>query len=219
MKIINLILGLPKTLRFNFKYFNLRTALKFPVVISNNVRLKNINGKVKIDAPIGTGMIKLGFGDVGIFDERLEKSIFQVSGTIIFKGKCDLGHGFRISTSKTGTLTFGNEFKMTANSTIVCNERVTFGEKSLMSWDCLIMDTDFHKIYNEDGLLQNENKDIYIGNQVWICSRCSLFKGTFIDDGSVLGAGSIISSKFNEKNILLLGNPAKKIKRDIKWSL
>lgn len=41
------------------------------------------------------------------------------------------------------------------------------GNNSIISWDCLILDTDFHRIY-KDGNMINENKPIEIGNHVWI---------------------------------------------------
>jgi len=37
-----------KTIYINFKYFSLKNALKFPILISGKVWLKNCSGKIEI---------------------------------------------------------------------------------------------------------------------------------------------------------------------------
>ena len=41
-----------KTIRFNLKYFPFKTAIKFPVMVSNNVFLHKMKGKVILNGPI-----------------------------------------------------------------------------------------------------------------------------------------------------------------------
>ena len=47
-------------------------------------------------------------------------------------------------------IVFGDNFCVTANSAIVCVSNINFGSNVLLSWDILILDTDFHKIYSID---------------------------------------------------------------------
>ena len=55
---------------FNFKYFPFEEAVKFPVFVSRNVLLKEYAVKIQFDTPLQTGMIRLGFGEVGVFDNK-----------------------------------------------------------------------------------------------------------------------------------------------------
>ncbi|MCW3107254.1 MAG: hypothetical protein JWQ09_1760, partial [Segetibacter sp.] len=79
------------TLRFNYHYFPLKVAIRVPVLISSNVVLSNLKGKVLLEEPSYYGKIKIGYGDVGIFDKKLSRSIWQVSGIVKFKGSAIIG--------------------------------------------------------------------------------------------------------------------------------
>jgi len=134
-----------KTIYINFKYFSLKKAIKLPILISRKVWLKNCSGKIEILGNIYSGMIKIGFGEVGIFDKKYSRSILELSGKIIFNGNANIGHGSKISVGKDAILNLGNNFIITAESSIVCFKKITFGDNCLISWDDLFMDTDFHK--------------------------------------------------------------------------
>ena len=92
------------------------------------------------------------------------------------------------------------------------------GNNSIISWDCLILDTDFHRIY-KDGNIINENKLIEIGNHVWIGAKSTIFKGTKIADGSVIGAGSFCTGLLSDEKSIYAGQPAKLIKKNINWEI
>ena len=96
-----------KTIYFNFKYLPFNQAIKLPFLISNKVVLKSMQGSVVIDGPIRRKMIKIGFRNVGIFDYKYSRSIWQVSGQVIFKGNSVIGQGSKISISKQGKLLIG----------------------------------------------------------------------------------------------------------------
>lgn len=214
--IISAILGLPKTVYFNIKYFGI-SGLKLPIILSNNVKIINIKGEVVINSDIKSGMVLLGFGEISIFDKKRYKSIWNNKGKIIFGDKCKLDHGFRIDVNGNGELYFGQNCNITANSSIICNKRIVFGNDLLMSWECLIMDTDYHKIYNQNNNVANDDEEIVIGNHVWICCRNTILKGSVIEDNSILGSCSRLSSKIKEQGVLISGNPAKVVKRNINW--
>ena len=56
-KIVKLFadLSIHKTLFFNFKYFNFKTALKFPVFIGKNMILKTVSGSIILPESHTTG--------------------------------------------------------------------------------------------------------------------------------------------------------------------
>ena len=207
------------TIRFNFRYFPIKTAIKLPVFVSSSVWLKKINGIIKIDATVKTGMIKIGFGDISIFDKKRSRSIWSVEGNVIFKGKCDIGHGSKISVGKNGNLIFGKNFSITAESSIISNNRIVFGSDCLLSWDVLLIDDDFHNILNMELEKINHTKEILIGNKTWIGCRCLILKGAIIPNNSVIAAGSVVSNKLIQENAIYGSNPLKILKKNILWEI
>lgn len=74
------------------KFLPLKDAIRLPFLISRKVLFLETRGKVKIDAPIKTGMIQIGYGKVGIFETKLSRSIW-LSGKVNFKGRANIVHG------------------------------------------------------------------------------------------------------------------------------
>ncbi|MBR3572361.1 MAG: acyltransferase [Bacteroidales bacterium] len=211
----NILLSLPKTLRFNLHYFPLKTALRLPVFVSHRTFLRELHGKIMLPEKVNTAMIKIGFGDVGHYDRKRSRSIWQVSGTVAFGGKASIGHGSKLSVR--GNLTLGADFNMTAESTIVCAHQISFGKDCLLSWDILIMDTDEHPIYNQDGIRTNPDKPILVGNHVWIGCKCTLLKGTEIPNNAIVAAGTLLTSAFSGENQVIGGNPPAVLRSDVRW--
>lgn len=206
-----------KTLRFNFHYLRFREAVKFPLLISRHVLINSMRGSLIIRGPLCTGLIKIGFGSVPVFDRYKSRSVWNVgAGTVIFEGKAKLGQGCRIGSG--GVLTMGKNFQVTAETTIICEESITFGNDVLCSWQCQIMDTDFHQIM-EGEIEPKKRSPVTIGNHVWIGSRVIINKGTEIADNSVVAAGSTVTGKFTESNVLLAGIPAVIRKTNIDWKV
>lgn len=219
-KILHFIVSMPKTIYFNFKYLSIKDAIKFPILISNRVFLENIGGKVVIEGPIKFRMIKIGFSEPGLFDYEKNRSVWSNKGTIIFKGNASLGSGTKISIDReTGKIIFGENFTITANTQIWSREKIEFGKNNLISWDNIIMDTDSHKIYDTFSNKQlNVDKQIKIGDNVWIGCRCVILKGTIIGDNTIIGANSMVNGSYCDyKNVIIGGNPIKIKKENIYW--
>lgn len=206
-----------KTLYFNLKYLPIHEAIKLPFLISKNVFFLKTGGTIQIDAHIKTGMIQIGYGKIGIFDMKRSRSIWQVSGQIVFKGKAHIGHGTKISVKKDAKIEFGDNFYVTAESEIIAHNNIQFGDNVLISWDCLIMDTDFHKIYDLTGLLINAPEPIIIGKRVWIGCRNVILKGSQISNDSIIGANSFLSKDISSQSGIFAGNPIRFIKGGITW--
>jgi len=211
----NIVRSIPKTLRFNFHYFPFATALKLPVIVSHRTYLRELHGKVELPEKVERAMIKIGFGDVGHYDRKRSRGIWQVSGTVSFGGKASIGHGSKLSVR--GDLKLGAGFNMTAESTIVCAKEITFGDDCLLAWDVLVMDTDEHPLYNKDNERINPDKPIVVGNHVWIGCKCVLLKGAEVPNDSVLAAGTLLKSAFAGDNQVIGGNPPSILKREVRW--
>ena len=211
----NILRSFPKTLRFNLHYFPLKTALKLPVVVSHRTYLRELHGKVTLPEKVETAMVKIGFGDVGHYDRKRSRTIWQVSGTVAFGGKASIGHGSKISVR--GDLKLGADFNMTAESTIVCAKEIRFGRDCLLSWDILVMDTDEHPLFNNENCRINPDKAILVGDHVWIGCKCVLLKGAEVPSDTVVAACTLLTSSFAGEHQVIGGNPPSVLKRDIDW--
>jgi acetyltransferase-like isoleucine patch superfamily enzyme len=211
-------LSISRTFFVNFKYLPIRTAVLFPIWITRRVKLKKTAGTIEINGNIKPGMIQVGFNDVSISDKK-ERSLWNVSGKIMFNGSAIFGAGTKIAVGDNAILQLGKGFKITAKSEIACFKRISFGDGCLLSWDVLIMDTDAHNIYNlSTGEKINPDNAIEIGNHVWIGCRTLVLKGSKIADNSVVGANSLVTAKFEEPNVIVAGVPAKVVKKSISWA-
>lgn len=211
------LFSIPKSLYVCLRLFPLKDAVRLPVLVRWNCSLISLSGKIKIkNGGAKTAMLKIGFGRVGIFDKRYERTLLQIDGLIELHGKAAFGHGSRICVTKNGKLIIGNNFSNTAMMTIVCDEKITIGNNVLTSWNTLVMDTDWHAIQRTDtGEVNSYRKQILIGNNVWLCTRSVILKGSEVADGCIIGANSVVTHRFMIPNTLITGNPAMEKCRNI----
>jgi acetyltransferase-like isoleucine patch superfamily enzyme len=210
-----------KSILFNLKYLPVKDALRFPFFIAKDTKLK-IKYGAQIKLKCGKkypGMIRIGYEKVGIFDRTSSRTVFEIKGNIEFMGSAFLGLGSKISVQDGATLELGNNFIITAQSTIICGHHISFGQNCLLSWDITIMDTDFHKIMDKDDKVINNPKEIIIGDKVWIGFGAKILKGSVIGDNNVIAANSLINSIFSSENSVIGGNPSRILREDISWEI
>lgn len=97
------------------------------------------------------------------------------------------------------------------------NSSVKIGKNCMFSWGIDVWCTDVHTITDMDGNALNYGKKIDIGSHVWVGKDVKIGKNTKISDNSIVGWASIVTKEFNETNVILAGNPAKIVKRNINW--
>jgi len=59
------------------------------------------------------------------------------------------------------------------------------------------------------------SEPIVIGDNVWIGVNVTILPGVKIGNNCIVGAGSVVTKSFIEDNLIIAGNPAKKIKKKI----
>ncbi|PFO15343.1 transferase [Priestia megaterium] len=103
-----------------------------------------------------------------------------------------------------------------SGATIYARKSITIGDNTLIGGNAKILDNDFHPIEVEDrnaDIKENiRTKSIIIGENCFIGCNAIILKGTVMGNGCVVGAGAVVSGKF-EENCVIAGNPAKIIKR------
>lgn len=206
-----------KTVFFNFKYFSLKTACRLPVIVYKRTDLTMTRGMVQLEATPHLGMIEIGKPETFSLDKKNNRTKWKCEGLVVFNGSASLGRGSVIRVLKGGRVVFGKNFFITGHSNIICEKEITFGNDCLLSWDILVMDTDFHTIKNITGEITNSPKPIYIGNRVWIGCDCKVLKGVIISDDIVVASGSILTKRYEQMNSIICQSGV--IKTNITWEL
>lgn len=217
---INKLLSIIKSIYLNFRIFNYKTAIKLPILVSYNTKLVGIKrNSITVDNSMRFGGIRIGFGGVDIVQEN-KKSLLRIDdgGKIIFNGRAQLSEGISIRIGHNGVLNIGNNFATNKKCSLVCDGDMKIGNDVLLGWKVNIRDSDGHVIYDNITKIKNPiQKNITIGNHVWIASYVDILKGTEIKDNSVIAYRSCVLSKFDKSNCLIGGYPAKILRENINW--
>lgn len=94
---------------------------------------------------------------------------------------------------------------------------IDIGSDCMFSSDIDIRTGDSHSVLDASGVRVNPSRSIRIGNHVWIGTRVIVLKGVRVSDGSIVGAGTVVTKSFGEENIVLAGNPARVVRAGITW--
>ncbi|WP_407725322.1 hypothetical protein [Ruminococcus sp. JL13D9] len=58
-----------------------------------------------------------------------------------------------------------------------------------------------------------------IGDRVWIGTGVNILKGSVLPDGTIVGARSVVTKQFLRENTVVVGNPARVIKDNVRWTM
>lgn len=207
-KIIKIIftVNIFKSVIINFSEFGIM-GIKLPIFVEYGVVYKNKGRIVAHNLDFKMLIIKS--------KSKLE---IKSGGILLLNGRDSVfNYNNRILIGEGAIMEIGNKFSSNIRSDFNCLKHVIFGNNVLLSANIMILDTDFHKIYNEEGKQVNENMDIIIGNNVWIGYNTTILKGTRIGNNIVIGACSLLKGDYLESNSIFAGNPAKLLKQAIYW--
>ncbi len=159
-------------------------------------------------------MVEVGLGQVG-FSHKKDRTFLNIRGTLRIKEGYSIGRGCRFDIGENATVTIGTGGYINCNTKVIIMHQLSVGDQCAISWDCQLLDEDFHEIAYPGK--RSADNGIVIGNHVWIGSGVKIYKGTFIADGCVIASDSVVKGQFNNKNSLIGGNPARLIRENIEW--
>jgi acetyltransferase-like isoleucine patch superfamily enzyme len=97
-------------------------------------------------------------------------------------------------------------------------ENICIGNDCMFSFKIILAVSDAHIILDKKKRkILNRNKDILIGDHVWIGMNATILKGVYICDNSVVGANSVVAKRYKEGNVIIAGNPERIVKKNIEW--
>ncbi len=174
---------------FNFRHLPFKQARFLPILLYKP-RLGECSGNFVFKCPVRFGLVKLGKNCVSIYPDS--GISIENRGTIIFNGRLTIGNASAISVGREGTLEFGNSVTVTTCLKLVCYHCVSIQDNVLIGWNCMITDTDFHKLKYIDGGYSKGYGNIIIQNDTWIANGCKLYKNTNIPSYCVISSDTII---------------------------
>lgn len=141
----------------------------------------------------------------------IAKKIRQLTGKLLFD-KCgknvDIGRKIKLSFK----IELGDNSSIGDNSFIQGNVKI--GKNVMIAPECMFIASN-HNYLDKSIPMNKQGKTangIEIGNDVWIGARATILDGVKIADGTIVGAGAVVT-KNTEKNSIVGGVPAKIIKK------
>lgn len=214
-------IALLKTIWVNFYCLPIRQAVKLPILLAKGIRISSIRrGSIQfIDNQyvVRLGMVRIGFQDLEWSYNK--KSLLNIQGVLVIKGDGyhTFSPGLSLAIAPGAKVVLGNNFSCSHNNRITIFKSLIVGDNNMWSFDNIIMDTDAHCIYNNKGEMISHNADIIFGDHVWLGCRNVILKGVSIPDGSIIGAGGIVTKSLPKENAIYVGN--KMIKEGVSWNI
>jgi acetyltransferase-like isoleucine patch superfamily enzyme len=116
--------------------------------------------------------------------------------------------------NSSASISIGDGCGFTGN-TIVAESRIEIGDRVYLGSNSIIVDTDFHPLKSENRSLsprKGETEAVRIDDDVFVGMNVIIMKGVHIGQGSVVGAGSVVTKDI-PAGVVAGGNPARILKR------
>ena len=150
-----------------------------------------------------------------------------ISKIVIYGNRCEIKMGddgaFKscsfVCRDDYSLIEMGNSADIASNVSIISMEgkKVTVGNNLFCSYNVEIRNSDSHSIFEMTGERINVAKDVLIGSNVWIAQGVLILKGSYIANGCIVGAKSMVTKRFVEEKALIFGTPATVKRNNILW--
>lgn len=202
-----------KTIIFNFKMLPKKQAVRLPIWLYGRLQLKfGIHGHIIYDSKRNHfGSWQIGYQCLyGYGQSSKEWTYVNIYGTMIIGEHGSIGNGSNIEIRERGKLVIGDNVTIKGNSKICCEDLIIIGDNTRISWECQILDTDFHYYVNQEGRIKRKSSSIEIGKDCWIGNRCSINKGAKLGTSAIVASNSVVTKNFLMiDGAMVAGIPAK----------
>lgn len=207
---MKILMTLIKTIYFNFRCFDFKTAMIMPVIVSYRVKLIGIKKGCILIKTLHKKrfMIKIGFDGSFFISNTTSSFCIQKNGKIIFNGKSTFGEGVNIFLNG-GVLDIGNNFYANRNLQIQCEKKIKIGNDCLFGWNVQIRDTNGNHTVMKNGVENKNNGEIVLENHVWVAADVLILSDTFVGNDNIIATKSMVKSLKSDSNRLIVGSPAK----------
>ncbi len=134
--------------------------------------------------------------------------------TVSGQGRVSISRGARLLVMKGAHLEIGGETTIHYNAAITCMQRISIAQSCAISWNANILDGNLHELI-ADGVPLPRTRPVSLGSYAWIGCGATVI-GATIGAGAVVGAGSVVTRDVEDK-VVVAGNPARVIKKNVSW--
>ncbi len=188
------------TLFFNFRFLPFEQAIKLPIILYKP-HFAKLSGKIRIDSNrIYPKMIMLGRNRIPFYPNN--GVYMNIEGTLTFKGACDIGNDSKISVGQNA-----ENYSATSSLKLTCSKHIRFSKNVTVGWDCIFMDSDFHRLTKVVGGYTKGIGEILIGSNNWFCCKNVVLKNTVTPDFCTVAANTVLNKDYLQHGTnILLGN-------------
>ena len=187
-----------------------QVRLSFTKKINSWYIIKSKNPDANVDESF---MNSVGMIPVGLWAELINTCnpnngiTFDITGTIIFKGKAIFANDSYIMIRDNGKLILGNDID--CNCKIKCAKSIEIGDETWVAYETMIMDSDWHALTDMcTGKLLKKTDPVRIGKHNFISYKCIVTKGTVTPDNATFMPCSTLNKVYEEGEYPLFGgNP------------
>ncbi len=207
LRAIRILRYLFQSIYFNLHYLPFKQAIHLPILLYKPHFIK-VRGKVEIipqDGKITFGMIKMGFRTCTVFPDN-GVTWDNHGGSVLFRGKCQIGNDSYLSFGKKTIVEFGNDFHNTASLKLVSFRGIKFGISTRVGWGVLIMDTNFHPLYDrKNAKFKKASGVIEIGDYNWFGTGCKIMHSVSTPERCIWGMGTTVTRNCIAKSYCVMG--------------
>lgn len=156
------------------------------------MRISATHGSISLLIPGDDAIVEFADGTSGLYDIRVARP------SRVFIGEGTTSNGVKI----------------------IC-DRSNFrcGRDCMFSDDIIVQAADQHALVDvaSGAIINNVHRKVTLGDHVWLGRRSMLLPKAEVGDGSIIGAGAVVSSKIPERAIAA-GVPARVVREGVTWS-
>jgi tetrahydrodipicolinate N-acetyltransferase len=192
-------------------------GLRYPLLHGQPIWIGSrtvLDGRERIEFADGAAL-RVGLGDFGLTSSG-DTSVIRVrpGARLRCEGVVSLQRGVRIVVDG-GELVIGPGTNVNGLSKLLVATSVRIGGGCTLSWDCQILDHDFHSI-TVDGLERSSAAPVVLGDRVWVGTGAIILKGVRIGDDAVIAAGAVVTRDVPAGSIVG-GSPGRVLGRLDSW--
>lgn len=188
------------TLYFNLRLLPLRKAARLPIFVYGWPRVLSLYGRAEVEGgSFGSVKLNRSWHEAGAPNNMGGPEEFNIWGTIVFKGRCQIGTGGKITVGTNGVLVLGDECNIMSQCNITAYKLVDVGDNLLMAHASQIFDTGYHYVadFNKRRVKQI-GAPIIIGSNCWICNSSTVMGGTQLPNYTIVASHSLVNKDFSK---------------------